>query len=146
MKNTLGIRCIQLAALYGLLGICIGLGMAASHDFSQKTLHVHANLTGWASLGLMGLIYLALPALARTKLALAHFWLHNLGLPVMLFGVFMIYGGNIETGEPFAKIGSSVVGLGFLCFALNVWRNANADSTAQPNAGKGTLASVDKAA
>ncbi|HWT54558.1 MAG TPA: hypothetical protein VN066_07100 [Rhodocyclaceae bacterium] len=126
MGNALGIRCIKLAALYAMLGICIGIGMAASHDFSQKTLHAHANLTGWASLALMGLIYLALPALTRSKLALVHFWLHNLGLPAMLFGVFLIYSGNIETGEPFAKIGSAAVGLGFLCFALNVWRNAGA--------------------
>lgn len=127
MNKTIGIRCIQLAAFYALFGIAIGIMMSASHDFSQKTLHAHANLAGWVSLGLMGLIYLALPALTKSRLAAAHFWLHNLGLPAMLFGVYLIYAGQAASGEPFAKIGSTVTALAFLCFALNVWKNARSD-------------------
>jgi len=125
MKNTLGLRCVQLAALYALIGIAVGIMMAASHDFSHKTLHAHANLAGWVSLGLMGLIYLALPAVAGTRMARAHFWLHNIGLPLMLIGVFLIYSGQVEAGEPFAKGGSSILGLGFVCFAINLWRNGS---------------------
>lgn len=119
-----GIRCLQLAVFYLLFGLCIGIGMAASHDFSQKTLHAHANLAGWVSLAIMGLIYLVLPALAKSKLATAHFWLHNAGLPLMLYGIYVIHSGRLEQGVPFAQIGSTVVALGFLCFAINVWRNA----------------------
>jgi hypothetical protein len=124
MENALGVRCLKLAALYALIGIAIGIAMSASHDFSQRTLHAHANLAGWVSLAVMGLAYLVLPALAKSRLAQAHFWLHNLGLPVLLAGVYLIYAGRPETGESFAKIGSMVTALGFLCFALNVWRNA----------------------
>lgn len=126
MKNTLGIRCIQLAALYLLIGIGVGIMMSASHDFSQKSLHAHINLAGWVSLAIMGVVYLALPALTQSRLALAHFWLHNLGVPVMLFGVYLIHTGQPENGEPFAKMGSVVTALAFLCFALNVWINARA--------------------
>lgn len=122
MDTRIGLRCLQVAAFYALLGILIGIGMAAQHDFSQKTLHAHANLAGWASLGLMGLTYLALPALARTRLALAHFCLHNLGLPILLVGVYLIHGGQPVAGEPWAQIGSMVLALAFLCFAVNLWR------------------------
>lgn len=131
MGNTLGIRCIKLAVFYALLGIAFGIMMAATLDFSQRPLHAHANLVGWVSLGVMGLIYLALPALAKTKMAQAHFWLHNVGLPVLLVGIYLIHAGQPEAGEPFARAGSTLVGLGFVCFALNVWRHARIDKTAK---------------
>lgn len=133
MKNTLGLRCLQLAVLYALIGISVGIMMAASHDFSHKTLHAHANLAGWVSLGIMGLIYLALPALAQTRLATAHFWLHNIGLPLILIGLFLIYSGQPENGEPFAKGGSSILGLGFVCFALNLWCKGGAALNQKPD-------------
>jgi hypothetical protein len=123
MTNTIGIRCVQLAALYLLLGIGVGILMSASHDFAQKSLHAHINLAGWVSLAIMGLVYIALPGLAQSRLAQAHFWLHNLGVPVMLYGVYLIYAGHPAAGEPFAKGGSVLTALSFLCFALNVWRN-----------------------
>ncbi|HWU84875.1 MAG TPA: hypothetical protein VN028_06030 [Rhodocyclaceae bacterium] len=126
MHNALGIRCLKLAVLYALVAIGIGIAMAASHDFAQKTLHAHTNLAGWVSLAVMGLAYIALPALTRSWLATAHFWLHNTGVPIMLVGVYFIHAGQMETGEPFAKIGSTITALAFLCFALNVWRNAGA--------------------
>ena len=126
MQNTIGIRCIQLAALYLLSGIGVGILMSASHDFSQKTLHAHINLAGWVSLAIMGLVYIAVPALTKSRLALAHFWLHNLGVPVMLYGVYLIHAGHPAEGEPFAKLGSMLTAAAFLCFALNVWLNARA--------------------
>lgn len=124
MQNTIGIRCVQLAALYLLLGIGVGIAMSASHDFAQKSLHAHINLAGWVSLAIMGLVYIALPGLAKSRLAQAHFWLHNIGVPLMLFGVYLIHAGQPANGEPFAKAGSILTAAAFLCFALNVWCNA----------------------
>ena len=125
MNKHLGVRCLKLAALYALIAIGVGIAMAATHDFAQRTLHAHANLAGWVSLAIMGLTYIALPALTKSRLAGAHFWLHNLGMPILLIGLYFIYAGQPETGEPFAQIGSTVTALGFLCFALNLWRNAD---------------------
>lgn len=135
MKNTIGIRCVQLAALYLLLGIGVGILMSASHDFAQKSLHAHINLAGWVSLAIMGLVYIALPALAQSRLAQAHFWLHNLGVPLMLYGVYLIYAGQPANGEPFAKFGSMLTAASFLCFALNVWRNARLPQAHEAGAG-----------
>jgi hypothetical protein len=134
MQNTIGIRCIQLAVLYLLLGIAVGIMMSASHDFSQKSLHAHINLAGWVALAVMGLVYIALPGLAKSRLAQAHFWLHNLGVPVMLFGVYLIHTGQPANGEPFAKAGSILTAVSFLCFALNVWCNARAPQDHNENA------------
>ncbi|HTJ96861.1 MAG TPA: hypothetical protein VL381_05285 [Rhodocyclaceae bacterium] len=120
----MGIRCLKLAVLYALIGIGFGVYMGASHDFSQKDTHAHANLVGWVSLAVMGLIYIVVPNLAKTRLASAHFWLHNLGLPPMLLGVFLIYKGQMALGEPITGISSTIVALAFVCFAINVWQNA----------------------
>lgn len=119
----MSLRFIRMASVYALLGIGLGVYMGATHQFEAKAVHVHSLLAGWLSLAAMGLIYRAFPAM-NNRWASAHFWLHNLGLPVMLAGVFMIYHGQPANGEPFAAIGSVVLALGFLAFVLNVWLNA----------------------
>lgn len=113
---------IRLSVIYVLIGVGIGLYMAASHAFNQHPTHAHANLLGWASLALFGLIYKAYPALEHHILAKAHFWLYNLGLPVVLAGIGLIHGGNAGLGEPLAGIGSILVTLGFVALVLNLYR------------------------
>jgi cbb3-type cytochrome oxidase subunit 1 len=120
----MAIKFIRIAVLYALLGIGIGIYMAASHDFAQRDTHAHANLLGWVSLALSGLIYQAFPYLAEHVLATVHFWSQNIGLPITLIGIALIYGGNPGLGEPFAGIGSTIVAVGFIALAINLFRTA----------------------
>lgn len=114
---------LKIAVFYALLGIGMGVVMGASGNFVDKSVHAHFNLLGWLSMAVMGLCYRVLPELSVSRLAPAHFWLHNLGLPVLMAGVFSIVHGRPELGEPLAGIGSIIVAAGFFCFALNVWLN-----------------------
>lgn len=116
-------KLLRCAVIYALFGIGLGVYMAATHDFLNKGIHVHANLAGWVSMAVMALIYRAWPATATSKLASAQFWLHNLGLPVMLLGIYGVM-HELAFGIPCAAIGSIVVAAAFVCFAINVWRNA----------------------
>ncbi|MEC4749441.1 cytochrome-c oxidase [Methylomicrobium sp. Wu6] len=118
----MGITFIRIAVIYLLVGVGLGIYMASSHAFEQRDTHAHANLLGWASLAISGLIYQAFPKLAGHVLAKVHFWLHNFGLPITLIGVALIYGGNPQTGEPMAGIGSSIVALSFVALLFNVFR------------------------
>lgn len=118
----MAIKFIRIAVVYAIVGIGIGIYMAATHSFLQRDTHAHANLIGWVSLALSGLIYQAYPALAAHVLAKAHFWLHNLGLPVAVVGIALLHAGNPELGEPLAGLGSGVVALGFLALLVNVFR------------------------
>ena len=118
----MALKFIRIAVLYALLGIGIGIYMAATHDFAQRDTHAHANLLGWVSLALSGLIYHAFPALAQHVLAKAHFWLQNIGLPLTIIGIALIYGGNPSLGEPFASIGSTIAALGFIALTINLFR------------------------
>lgn len=65
----MGNRFLRLAVIYVLLGVTLGIVMAASHNFTFRPVHAHLNLLGWASMALFGLWYRSAPAAAETRLA-----------------------------------------------------------------------------
>jgi hypothetical protein len=113
----LGINLIRMAVTYLLLGLLLGIGMAASHHFELRSLHTHINLLGWATMAISGLVYCMFPHAAANRLATAHFWLHSLGLPLMMFGL-----GGYSLGhhqfEPLIAMGALLVTAGLLLFAV----------------------------
>ncbi|MGH8369476.1 MAG: hypothetical protein ACRESC_00720, partial [Gammaproteobacteria bacterium] len=78
---------LKLAVVYLLVGVVFGLVMGITHSFQYIPVHTHINLLGWASLGLAGVIYQLFPRAGGHWLGLAHFWLHNLGLPIFVIGL-----------------------------------------------------------
>jgi cbb3-type cytochrome oxidase subunit 1 len=116
-------RLLKIAALYFIVAVSLGAYMGATEDFTFTPVHAHLNLLGWVSLAIIGCIYLLKPHLATTRLARMHFWLHNIGAPVMLSGVALIDTGHMEAGGPIAGIASLVTVFGILCFVLNLWRH-----------------------
>lgn len=116
---------LRIAVAYALAGIGLGVVMAASMDFTHRGIHVHANLVGWVSMAVMALCYKVMPALENSMLAKIQFYAHNLGLPVMLLGIYGVL-HNLPFGAPCAGVGSIVVAIAFVCFAINVWKNAGA--------------------
>jgi len=114
-------RLLRIAVAYWVIAVAWGIYMGASGDHTDMPVHAHLNLLGWVSLGLCGVIYAVAPQLAGSLLAKAHFWLHNIGLPPLMAGVFLIYHGRPEIGGPITGISSILVGIGVLSFAANVW-------------------------
>lgn len=116
-------RLLKIAVVYFVLAVCLGTYMGASEDHTFLSVHAHLNLLGWVSLAIIGCIYLLKPQLATTRLAQAHFWLHNVGTPVLLAAVAFIHsGGSVEIAGPIAGISSIVTLIGIVCFAANLWR------------------------
>ena len=105
--------------VYFVLGVALGIGMGIAGNHALYGVHAHLNLLGWASLALIGLIYGAWPRLGRNRLAKTHFWMHNIGLPVMMIGLAGKFTGYHEL-EAGLYIGAAVVGLSVLLFAINV--------------------------
>jgi hypothetical protein len=114
-------RFVKIALVYLLLGACLGIYMGVSQDFVLMPVHAHVLLAGWLTLAMAGVIYRAYPAAAGTRLAQAHFWLHNLGLPVFMVGLGLMLTGR-ATLPPLIGTGAIALLLGLLCFALNLWR------------------------
>ena len=113
----------RIASLYLLLGVILGLGMAATQDFMLRPVHAHINLLGWVSLALFGLFYTVYPNAANTKVARVQFWCYNLALPVQMAALALFLNGNAAV-TPVLGLASGVVTLGVVCFVINVWRYA----------------------
>jgi hypothetical protein len=113
-------RLIWIAALYLILGAALGLYMGINENFVLMPVHAHILLAGWLSLAMAGVIYRLYPAASDTRLAKAHFWLHNLGLPMFMLGLAStLTGHNVPVLLP---AGAFAFATGLLCFGLNVWR------------------------
>ena len=80
--------------------------------------------------GADGVVYLVLPRCADTRLAAGHFWLHNLGLPVMMASLAAEALGE-PRAEPLIGIGSILVVVGLGLLTVNVLRNAGAPDTVE---------------
>ncbi|MBW3110961.1 cytochrome-c oxidase [Bacillus sp. MCCB 382] len=115
----MGIKLIKISVVYFMIGVCIGLYMSMVHDYTLAPVHVHINLLGWTALTLAGIIYHLFPAVSSTKLAKAHFWIHNIGLPLMMIGLFLFVLGN-EAVVPIIATGGVLTTVGVLLFGYNV--------------------------
>jgi cbb3-type cytochrome oxidase subunit 1 len=132
----MGIRLLKIAVIYMQIGVAAGLVMGVLHQFQYSPVHAHIGLLGWASLALAGLIYHFYPEAAQTRLAKVHFWLHNLGLPVFMLGLFLLISGS-ALAEPFVRVGAVTTFAGLLMFTINVLRTvrlATAPNTTTPAA------------
>jgi cbb3-type cytochrome oxidase subunit 1 len=121
----MGIRLIKISSVYFVIGVLLGMYMSMSEKFSFTPVHVHINLLGWTALTLAGLIYVAFPNAAETALAKIHFWLHNIGLPVMMIALAFLVTGAKWAG-PFVAIGGVLTVLGVILFAINIFRTVKA--------------------
>ncbi len=117
---------LRLAAFWMVIGIAFGIHMGASGDHSLKSLHAHINLLGWASMAIFALVYRVWPVLADTVLAKLHFFIYVVGHLVQMVLLFVVLKGNPGV-EPALGIISIIVGIGVLCFAINIWKNTSVE-------------------
>ena len=108
----------------GAIAVTIGMGwgimMSASTDHTLAPAHAHLNLIGWATMGLFGLYYHAVPQAAETALARIHYAVALLGLLIIVPGIVRAVQ---QTGETLAKIGSALTMVSMLIFLWTVLRN-----------------------
>lgn len=114
-----GVLLIKIAVAYLLVGLVMGIVMAASHQFELRGVHTHINLLGWTTMAIAGLVYCQFPDIAASRLATWHFRLHNLGLPVMMFGL-AAYSLGAPALEPMIGVGALLVTAGLTLFAIAV--------------------------
>jgi hypothetical protein len=120
-----GTRLLKMAVVYLMLGLVLGIAMAASHQFELRPVHTHVHLLGWVTMALAGVIYCVFPRVAASRLAVWHFWLHQSGLPVMMLGLAAYSLGQVQF-EPMIAAGSLAVTAGLSLFAANLLLNLGA--------------------
>lgn len=112
---------LRISVIYIMVGLLMGIGMAASGDHGLMPAHAHINLVGWVGMTLYGLVYRVYPEAARSALAKWHFWFANAGALLLVVGVTGILAISPERFEIFATIGAILFAIGMLLFAIIVY-------------------------
>jgi cbb3-type cytochrome oxidase subunit 1 len=127
---------IRASLAWFTLGILLGLGMAAHPDWViYRPAHAHMNVVGFLTMMVFGVGYQLLPrlfgfALHSRGLAVAHFWMANVGLAALVGGFFAApHVGRASI--PFTAGGGLLFSLGALAFVYNLWRTFNAADARQ---------------
>ena len=124
----MGVKLIKISVVYFSVGVLLGLYMSMASNYIYKGVHVHINLLGWTSLTLAGIIYLIFPKAAATTLAKVHFWMHNIALPIMMIGLFLVLTGY-EAFLIMIPIGGTAVVIAVIIFAINILKNVKANES-----------------
>lgn len=114
---------IKISSLYFIAGVVLGMAMGMANSYQFLSTHAHVNLLGWSSMTLFGIVYHLFPDITKNALAKTHFWLHNIGLPLMLLGLISFALRNNAIGIPLMSIGGFMIIAGSIVFALNLFKN-----------------------
>ncbi len=96
---------------YAIVGMALGIHMAASHNHGQLVTHAHIMLIGFLISLAYGLCHKLWLPLAQPTLAKVQFGLHQVGTIAVLIGLFLFYGKFVEGEriEPLLSSGSIAV-------------------------------------
>ena len=132
---------IRASLLWFTLGIALGLAMAAHPLWVvYRPAHAHMNVVGFITMMIFGVGYQLLPRLFggglwSRHLAIAHLWLANIGLALMVTG-FMLAPHIGDESIPFTAGGGAIFTAGVVCFVVNMWRTFDAaDARHRPTDG-----------
>jgi len=79
---------VAIALLWAVVGMLLGLYMGIAEDRTLLTVHVAMMLYGFVTLALYGVLYRLWPAMKKSPLALAQFWISAIGVAVLIIGLY----------------------------------------------------------
>jgi len=106
--------------IYAVLGMFLGIYMAASHNHGQMVTHAHVMLAGFVVSFIYGLCHKLWLNNIESTLAKAQFYIHQIGVALMSLGLFLFYGGFVamETIDPVLAVSSFIFLIGMLIMVL----------------------------
>jgi len=120
-------RFIKMSLVWLGLGVSLGLVMAVLPAWARyRTVHLHLNLVGFVAMMIFGVAYHVMPRFSGNplhwpRLAVAHLWLANLGLTLLVVG----FAARTHVGGrawPVLLAGGSATVAGAYAFIYNIWR------------------------
>ena len=91
--------------------------------------HSHILLLGWLTMSVAGIVYILIPGCNHNRLAMLHFWGHNVGLPVMTASLALdVYG--YKDAEKTVGVGSVLILISLLVFTINLYQNGRLERPA----------------
>lgn len=105
---------------YAVLGILLGVIMAASKNHVQMVTHAHILLVGFVISFVYGVCYQVWNLDNGSTLQKVQFYSHQTGTILMIAGLYMLYGGIMDPGvlDPILAIGSLLVLTGMIIMKI----------------------------
>jgi hypothetical protein len=120
--------------VYGILGLGLGIYMAATRDHGQLVTHAHLMLVGF----LLSIVYALIHRLwlerpGRLMNGL-QFGAHHLGTVMMVTGLYLLYGGHVphDNLEPVLASASIMVLIAMVLITVQVLIPARRQTVARP--------------
>ena len=116
---------VVMGAVYLVVGIVFGAYMGGSGDHTLAPVHAHINLLGFTLMTVFGIGYRVIPGLAEGTMPKVHFWLHQVGV-LLLLALFLLMTGRVAEatiGPAFPVLEGAVL-LGAVLWLVNVLRHA----------------------
>ncbi|HVZ78936.1 MAG TPA: cbb3-type cytochrome c oxidase subunit I [Gemmatimonadaceae bacterium] len=118
-------------------GVTLGVGMAVHPAWIvYRPAHVHMNLLGFVTMMIYGVAFHVIPRFTghpvhSPRLALAQWWLANVGLLVFAGG-FLVRPGAETAGTAMVALGGTLSALAAYAFVYNIWRTIDGARRAAP--------------
>ena len=113
---------ILLGLIWVIVGMVFGAWLGATDQTNYANSHAHANLLGFVTSILFGLLHWAYPALGRSRLAIWQFGIYQIGVVILVLGKFLVDGG---TTTLFLEIGSVVTIIGTALMLVMFFKHGN---------------------
>lgn len=114
-------RFLQLGVLAGASGMLLGVWMGSTEDFTLAPVHAHANLLGWVSMVLYGIIYRVVPEAAAGRLPVIHFCLNVASFVILIPALTLLLLGHPAIA-PVLGISSITLWLSMVLFLVIILR------------------------
>ncbi|MDY0882573.1 hypothetical protein ACFPL7_06405 [Dongia soli] len=126
MTTETGLPCIAAwhfrgAAIYAVIAMIWGIWMGIIGDHSLFPAHAHLAVVGWVSISIYGLFLARFPVQGQSRLAVIQGVIAHLGLVIFVPGIALAI-MPLPLGVPLAVIGSLLLALSALLFAVLVWQ------------------------
>ena len=101
---------------YVVVGMCLGIFMAASHNHAQHVTHAHINLIGFVLSLSYGIIHKLWLVHVNQVIAKIQFIVHHAGAITIFAGLFLLYGNIVPEAklDPVLAIAAITVLVGAL--------------------------------
>jgi hypothetical protein len=117
-------RYLLCALIYAVLGLSLGIYMAASHNHAEFVTHAHILLVGFVVSFIYGTIHKLWLVAPGAGISNLQFFLHQLSAITMATGLFLLFGNMVPmpTLEPILAVAAIGVLLGMLIMIYMVIR------------------------
>ena len=121
---NLGKRFLVWALSYAVVGLALGIYMAASGNHGEIPAHAHILLIGFVINFIYSIIHRLYLLQPNPALAALHFWLHQAASITIAIGLFLVFGGFVPepTAGPILGIAAFGVLIGVLLMLYMVVR------------------------